>query len=465
MVMRKVQLLLFMEGLVSVSLQFLYMRHLLPNVGSSVTVASIVVSVFLLFLALGYHYGGEVTTHHRRILSRNFLKAAIVISIGLSPLPRLLWFESWSEEIPRNALLAGYLLLFMAPPVFWLGQTMPLLANDVQAETKGKVSGTVLFYSTIGNVIGSLVSVLVLMRFAGFGLTALVNIAVLLGLYFHTSDSRARSASIIATLAVPLAFLVYVLEVQLYDKTNQFANYKITTRFWQKEETTDPKRQHRVLLANNLAQSTINDVGETSPYMQFIRDRIAALGADCHAPLDVLVLGAGGFTAGYLDTVNRYTYVDIDPSIRDYAEREFLKKPVNGAFVASDARQYLITHAKRWDIIVLDTFSATIAVPAHLATREYFALVKSRLAENGVVIVNTVLRKGFGDAYARRMNRTIGSVFPHCTITEIFQPPAPPPSDPQARVARESSPNANFVYVCPMQQEDDGVFEDSTIAY
>lgn len=461
MMMSKVQLLLFLEGLVSVSLQFLYMRHLLPNVGSSVTVASIVVSIFLLFLALGYHYGGEVTAHFRDILSRNFLKAAIVIGIGLSPLPRLFWFESWSEEIPRNALLAAYLLLFMAPPVFWLGQTMPLLANDVQAATKGKVSGTVLFYSTIGNVIGSLVSVLVLMRFAGFGLTALVNIAVLLVLYCYTSTSRTRSASIAVTLALPLTILVYLLEVQLYDKTNQFANYKITTRFWQKEETTDPKRQQRVLMANNLAQSMINDVGETSPYMQFIRERIAAADASQSAPLDVLVLGAGGFTAGYLDTKNRYTYVDIDPSIRDYAEEKFLKKPINGAFVASDARQYLITHPKRWNVIVLDTFSATIAVPAHLATREYFALVKSRLADDGIVIINTVLRKRFGDAYSRRMDRTISSVFPHCMITEIFQPLPPPDS----QAVRQSSPNANVVYVCFMQQEDNGMFEDSTIAY
>ena len=47
----------------------------------------------------------------------------------------------------------------------------------------------------------------------------------------------------------------------------------------------------------------------------------------------ILVLGAGGFTLSAGDRANQYTYVDIDPTIRAIAERDFLKAPINGDFV------------------------------------------------------------------------------------------------------------------------------------
>jgi hypothetical protein len=55
----------------------------------------------------------------------------------------------------------------------------------------------------------------------------------------------------------------------------------------------------------------------------------------------VLVLGAGGFTLSHREPSNRYTYVDIDPKIREIAEARFLKAPIRGEFIVDDARRYV----------------------------------------------------------------------------------------------------------------------------
>ena len=44
---------------------------------------------------------------------------------------------------------------------------------------------------------------------------------------------------------------------------------------------------------------------------------------------------------------------------------------------------------RRWDVIVVDAFFAD-AIPAHLVTQEFLALVRSRLAPGGVVVTNAI---------------------------------------------------------------------------
>ena len=45
----------------------------------------------------------------------------------------------------------------------------------------------------------------------------------------------------------------------------------------------------------------------------------------------ILVIGAGGFTLGYDDTKNDYTYIDIDGSLKDIAEDHLLKQKLRSS--------------------------------------------------------------------------------------------------------------------------------------
>lgn len=449
--MKKITVLLFAEGLVSVSVQFLFMRHLLPHVGGSVVVSSIVISIFLLFLAMGYYYGGEKTSGFTQRLSGNFLLSSLFLSFGLSPAVSSAYFAYLTDSIDIHLLLAAYLLLFMAPAVFLLGQTMPLLANCVLAESKGKVSATVLFFSTLGNVIGSLVSVLILMRYAGLGVTVFVNILVLMLLYLWISEEGGVKFLRFACILITSSLTILVIERLYYDTTNQYANYLVLKDDGKKSFFEDKSKNGRFLVANNIIQSATNDSGDPIAYVDLIRRKIEQ---HSDKPSNVLVLGAGGFSLSSLDHRNKYTFVDIDGNLKNYAEKNFLKKEIVGSFVASDARQFLISNRQKRDIIVLDTFSSTFAVPYHLISKEYFELVRSRVADRGMVLINTIMKKNFGDDYSRRMNHTVNSVFKDCTINDLTD---------KKPLEFEGSKYTNIVYVCHAYPELDGVFEDRRI--
>ena len=58
-----------------------------------------------------------------------------------------------------------------------------------------------------------------------------------------------------------------------------------------------------------------------------------------------------------------FTYLDIDSTIKDIAEKYFLETSINGLFVAEDARSYLINNRKLWDVIVIDLYSNVASIP------------------------------------------------------------------------------------------------------
>src|SRR5690606_7789311 len=122
----------------------------------------------------------------------------------------------------------------------------------------------------------------------------------------------------------------------------------------------------RVFRINNSPASII-DAGEPPRYARYI-ERLRRLLVDEMGLRDrsVLVLGAGGFTLSHREPLNRYTYVDIDPAVKDVAERDFLREPVVGDFVVADARAWVRDTDTRHDAIVVDVFSALTSIPAHL---------------------------------------------------------------------------------------------------
>lgn len=50
--------ILILEGFVTISVEILTIRQLIPFYGNSVIITSIIIGIFLLFLAFGYWRGG-----------------------------------------------------------------------------------------------------------------------------------------------------------------------------------------------------------------------------------------------------------------------------------------------------------------------------------------------------------------------------------------------------------------------
>lgn len=426
---------LFLEGTVSVSIQFLFIRHLMPEVGNSIHVTTVTVSIFLLALSVGYLAGGRAVTNIRERFGRNCLLAALTISLGLSSFTSNLFFMALSGA---NSLLslALYCTLFMAPAVYFLAQTMPLLSNEIKARTNGELSSSVLFFSTAGNVIGGLVSILILIKLFGLGVTVFLNVMVLLALFMVTTTDRLRR-NVGALLVIGVAYpMIIVTEGILYDKTTAYSNYK-----------TLYTEDLALFLGNNIAQSSLDLNGKPSEYVLIAEREIART---LTPESTILVLGAGGFTLGREFNAQQIHFVDIDEDIRDVAQSRFLKAPINGHFTASDARLFLKRSDRLYDFIVMDTFQSKTAIAGHLVTQEYFMLVKSRLKENGKLIINTIASREFEDTYSRDLHTTILSVMPYCSVQTLNS---------------FGSTMANRLYLCTNRSDQPHIIKDRRVEY
>jgi spermidine synthase len=131
---------------------------------------------------------------------------------------------------------------------------------------------------------------------------------------------------------------------------------------------------------------------------------------------DILVLGAGGFTLSHREPANRYTYVDIDPAIRVIAERDFLREPSRGEFVATDARRFVIETARRFDAVVVDVYSSRTSIPGHLVTREFWRDTRHALKPGGAMLANLILDGKLASPYARNLLATIESAYGRCAV-------------------------------------------------
>jgi spermidine synthase len=102
----------------------------------------------------------------------------------------------------------------------------------------------------------------------------------------------------------------------------------------------------------------------------------------------VLMIGCGGGTlATMLARVARHaTVVDVNPDAFDLARRHFGMPPEVVCHVA-DGRDHLLSHAERYDAIVLDAYDGDRA-PAHLHAIGFLRLAAARLEPQGMFLAN-----------------------------------------------------------------------------
>jgi spermidine synthase len=103
------------------------------------------------------------------------------------------------------------------------------------------------------------------------------------------------------------------------------------------------------------------------------------------------------------------------------ARTHFGLRPDEAEIYEMDARQFLITHDKTYDLIVMDAFGSS-SIPFHLVTAEAFGLIRSRLAPGGILAMN-IQAVGWHDVIVRSLAATANQQFEHVTMLPIAEPP------------------------------------------
>ncbi len=181
----------FTLGIALMGIQMAASRYLTPYFGSGIEIWACLISTVMLSLMAGYYLGGRVADRAPRTEILGFaVLAAGVFLLGVPVLasPMLDWTLEHVGDGPGAALFAAILMLFLPMTLlsFFSPYAVRLLLSD--AEHGGRVAGSVYSITTIGNIVGTLGTALVLMPIMGSrmitfvfaGLIALCGVCLIL---------------------------------------------------------------------------------------------------------------------------------------------------------------------------------------------------------------------------------------------------------------------------------------------
>ena len=409
--------IIFIEGYAVLAAELIAIRGLISYVGNGSDIVSIIIAGVLLPLAAGYYYGGITANNRQPVrprLIRNFTIALIFLVLGLSPLGMDIFFMTLSNLGLTNRLLLAplYVLVFLAPPLFLLGQTIPLSSRLFRDQTPSRIAGQTLLWSTIGSFLGAIFSTLVLMAFFGVNVAVIFMTALLL-----LAIAMLNRKLTMRTMGLPLVIMLLCLLLNasfIFSAANiYYQNQYSTARI-----LTHPEKGSKLLTLNKAPSAGYNPTnGGLFPNIAQAEEVLLKPLATAEPKRDILVLGAGGFTFGVNDEHNNFTYVDIDPDLKDLTEKFFLEKKLtaNKKFVPDAARAFLVDalrEGRKYDLVYIDAFNGEMWVPEDLVTQDFFGQVREVLKPGGIASANMVLSPTFGDSYSRNLDHTFATVFP-----------------------------------------------------
>ncbi|MGB8300702.1 MAG: fused MFS/spermidine synthase [Azonexus sp.] len=432
--------IVFIEGFSSLGAEVIALRRLVPHVGSSIVVTAPTIGFFLLALALGYASGAKVAADYRVIVARNFLIAAALAGFGLAGVT-----VDWLFAHLQPALVAYVVFIggILCPLAWLLGQTVPILTNLMKAERTGEASGMALYWSTLGSFLGSLSLSLLVMQWLGVS-AAVVACSLLLVVGTLLLGGRNLKIALFcaSTAAIAIGFNLH------HDVTADTAYAEYIVGPADLPGQSDP----RAFWVNKSTASLIDD-SEPPNYTRYIKHlRQILLDELAFREREILVLGAGGFTLSHREPMNRYTYVDIDPAIREIAERHFLREPARAEFIADDARRFVATTERRFDAVVVDVYSSHTSIPSHLVTQEFWEGARRVLKPDGVLLANLILDGRLETPYARNLLATIDSVFGRCAVDVLHK--AKTLANVEVTCFASSKPGPTGIYVDEKNRAD-----------
>jgi spermidine synthase len=385
--------LVFLAGIGSMATEICASRLLAPFYGSSTVVWANIIGLILAALALGYWLGGRMADAHPSARLLGFVvlaAAALIAAVPFVARPFLDLSIGSLERLSAGAVVGSFAasLALFAPPVVLLGMVTPfairLAVTDVDGA--GVVAGRVFALSTAGSLLGTFVPALFTIPLIGTQRT-LLGAAAIVALAAATLLGRRwfLAAAVVALLLAVPPGLVKAEAGVLYEGESRYQFIEVV------QQGRGAGAVRYLYLNEGYAVHSVwrpNTVLTGGEWDMFLT--LPALLA--RPPRHVVMLGdAAGTTArayGALYPGVAYDGVEIDPQVSAVARRYFGLGAVPRLTVYNaDARPYLQATTKRYDLIMIDAYRQPY-VPFYLATREFFALCRKRLAPGGVVALN-----------------------------------------------------------------------------
>jgi predicted membrane-bound spermidine synthase len=424
----------FATGAAVLIFELAAVRALSPYFGASIYVVSGVLTVILAALSVGYYFGGRLADKYpeSHLLYTIIAGSGLIMNllIGLS----LVVFPIAGALLPITWGPLFLSLIFFFFPAFLLGIDSPfiikLLTRPNDTKHNGAVVGSTFFWSTCGSIFGSLVSGFFLIPFLGVKLTfvgtatTLTILACIAYLSIHPYNKHSQASLAqkmilaITLLAVVVAAILFRLEplpshpgTLLYRGDGYYSQIEV------REIELHPRQIVRVLHREINSSSAI-ELGTTDFTFQYPEYSRAyrALKPDATS---YLAIGGGAYTVPRTllaeDEDLMIDVVEIEPRLIDLAHTYFeLPESPRLTNYPMDARVFLNTIDKKYDVIFMDVFQSGHFIPAHLTTTEFFTSIREHLTDDGLLIINTIGAAGINaKTMTGSLIKTLTQTFPN----------------------------------------------------
>ena len=385
-------ILAFIEGGSVMAIELLGAKMLAIYYGNSLYVWTSVLSITLAGLAAGYFIGGFVSRKFPKTHTLYYVFSIAAFGVVIMPV----WADmimivtsqpdKWNMGYEAGAIVSC--LCFLFPPMVCHGMVSPILIKLItkNVDKAGRITGNVYAVSTIGGV---------LMTFF-FGFYVIPNIGLKVGTFYI--------AGILATIpfiyfvrekisiSIGIIFIsVIFISIGMSPKEQKRNSHvKIKHRsdglLGQIIVADDNKMDKRSLLINNISQTFMHRPTGRSQW-KYIH-RIALYSSIKPAGSKVLVCGIGG--GNLINELNNLGFeidaVDIDKRMSEIAKEYFWMTDKANIYV-DDARHYIRTCTKKYDIVILD-MSAGENQPSNVYTIECFKEIQNILNEDGIMFLH-----------------------------------------------------------------------------
>jgi len=378
----------FAAGVGSLATEISASRLLAPYFGNSTIVWANVIGLILASLALGYWLGGRLADRRPtpRTLGAVVLAAACLIAvIPFVARPLLDLSVEGLDRVSAGAAIGSFfgVLVLFVPPVVLLGMVAPfairLAITDL--ESAGTVAGRLYAVSTVGSLLGTFLSALVLIPAVGTQRTLLASAAVI---GFGGAALLGRRWLVLgAVLAGLLLIPPGVVKAQkglLFEDESRYQFIQVVERDGARRLYLDEGlATHSVWRRNDVLTGGVWDTYLAVAALLPRLERVAMLG-------NAAGTAARAFAHFYPGV--RMDGVELDPAVSKAGRRYFGMGRIPRLEVHDmDARTYLRQTDRRYDLIVVDAYRPPY-VPFYLATREFFDLVRKHLNPGGIVALN-----------------------------------------------------------------------------
>jgi spermidine synthase len=406
-------LVVFTAGIGTLATEIAASRLLAPYFGSSTIVWANIIGLILIYLSLGYWLGGKIADRRPEPRLLGILILAAAGSIAVLPFisqPILDLTIRGLDAVSVGAIVGSFFaaLALFAVPITLLGCVAPFAIRLAIADvrTAGTVAGRLYAISTVGSILGTFLSAIVLIPLIGTQRTMLGSAAVLTASAALLLGRRWQLATIAVAglLAIP-AGTIKASEGLVFETESTYQYIQIVER---DDDSRVLQLNEGVAVHSVWRAGTVLTGGEW--------DMFLVVPPLLERPVErMLVIGnAGGTIARAFGELYPGVVIDgveIDPEVSAAGRRYLgLGDNPNLNVIDEDGRPFLQLTDARYDVIVVDAYRQPY-IPFYLATREFFELTRERLNEGGILALNVAAVPG-DDRLSRAVGSTVLAAFP-----------------------------------------------------